>query len=352
MLRTTRWLILLLLLPVASCRKSDDDGVDPNTWLGGAWFAVGFEQEILPAGPVSYSGVLTGDGAGHFTASMTVNAAGTIGTMTPSGTYSVGLDGAFTMSGGPPELLQGGLAPDHAAAVMSRLSSGDNPMVALLLRREGTYSTASLSGEYWIAGFQWDATTYASFFGSGTCDAMAGTYVFAATKTDGTTLTPIGATMYYAVAADGTLTVTDDPVTPTQTFSGGVMAGGDLAAAIVVTAGRDPVLIVLVRKSGAFTSASVAGAHWFVSMGPGLGEVGTATFDGVGAWTTASTANVLGTVGPNSGSGTYAMTAAGELTMNDGTVDMKLGVREGGRAAAGSFQTAAQPPWIVVALRR
>lgn len=79
---------------------------------------------------------------------------------------------------------------------------------------------------------------------------------------------------------------------------------------------------------------------------------GVWTFDGVGGFTATWTASEDDSIWVETGAGTYAISSDGLMTMEEAAGHYSLGVRKGGRAAAGAALTAAEPPRFVLGLRR
>jgi len=333
--------------------------VTPNGLLSGAYSFAGFEHDFTNTFHVAVTGTLTFDGAGAYTSAMTVNMDGTIGFQAPASTYSLNAAGDITLDDGSGGTLAGGLDAAHEVAVVSRITPARHPLIVIAVKRSGTYSQLSLSGDYHVAAYHWDggggAPAYAALTGVGTFDPAAGTFGFTATNNWGGTVNPVSLAVNYAVAADGTLTLSD-PAGSGILFNGGVMTGGDIMVGASTSVGGKPMMLVAIRKSGIFTASTLSGPHRALSIGSsGAGAsswIGERIFDGEYDWTASGTLNDNGTVSTTFPLGTYSVTPEGHMTMTATPSVFMLGVREAGTAATGAAITSGEAPRFVFSVRK
>ena len=353
--------LVVVALVAVSCGDDDTAGPPqpPNAALTGDYFVVAYEHDVDADAPLSSTGVVHFDGAGKFAGEVALAFGGPVVIDSILGDYEVGTDRGLTLKDDSGELLSGGLDPSYTTAVLGRIRAGGNPMVGILLRRSGSYSMATLSGTYHVAGIQHESETYAAFTGTAALDTAMGTCQVQATNNWGGSIDPMQVDLDYDVWPTGEL-VFRDPSNSTTLMRGGVLVGGDMAVAATVEAGGDPRLTVFIRQSGTVTPSTVAASHWYVSMGPqGLPvgiETGVIDFDDrTSSWTTTATQNLNGSIGSSVREGSYIITPDGRLTLTVlGAVEPQLefGVSTKGQAAAGACITSDVNPLFVVAVRK
>lgn len=372
-----------------------------NATLSGSYFFEGYwfnggPQPNAPAtgnplpGPTGFTvdaGILTFDGVGGWTYTdesmnrdSVVSAPGG-----GTGSYSVAPDGTLTFLFG--YSATGGVLADGSAFVLSTSSrSGGPPEINIGIRKGGSFTNASLSGTYFFQGYWWNGGTQPNAPATGTplpaptgfsIDAGiltfdgAGNWTYSAQSMnqDATISAPGNIAGSYSVAPDGTLTFLSGYLA-----TGGILAGGNTF--LVNTAsksGSDPEINIGIKKSGAFTNASLAGSYfleryWFNGgtqpNTPAAGnplpaptgftaDAGILTFDGNGSWTyTSESLNRDGVItAPGGATGTYAVAADGTVTFTAGFL------AAGGLLAGGSvlmLNTSGQsgsPPEFNVAVR-
>ncbi len=191
---------------------------------------------------------LIADGSGNFIGSEVQNISAVISPSNAvTGTYAVGADGTLTLSPTSGAPLTGGLSGDGDTLVLSQLTPGQGPSIAVGARvGEAGVLTADVSGTYAIV-------TQENSGDSGTLWALsfdgAGNMTGTGKKNDGGVLSNISVAGTYSVAADGTLTVTPTGGNP---LTGGVSGFGAGLVLTDLNAGDSPNAWVGVR-SGAFS---------------------------------------------------------------------------------------------------
>ena len=333
--------------------------VTPDAWLAGTYTIAGFEHDIAGSIHMAVTGTLAFDGSGAFSGTMLVNGDGTIESQSVASTYAVTPAGDVTIDDGGGGILAGGLDAAHEVAVVARVTDSMNPLIVIAVKRSGTYTQGSLSGDYHVAAYHWDGgggtPAYAALTGTGSFDPIGGAFAFTAANNWGGTVSPVSVALDYAVAADGTVTLSD-PVDSEVEFNGGISADGGILVGASTRSGGKPMLLVALRKSGTFAADTMTGWHRTVSMGAGGGGASSWTgeryFDGASGWTASGALNDNGTISATSSSGTYTITADGRMTMTVVPRVFELGVREGGAAAAGAVITSLEAPRFVFSVRK
>ena len=301
-------------------------------------------------------GLADADGAGNLSLTFAKNVDGVLGSLGPTAlTYTVSAARAFEWQvDGLPGVL-GGITDDGRVGVLSSIAAGSTPAVWFVTRREGVFSTASLSGSFHMVAFQRNLSGPAN-------DSIWGTIVFdgAGTATTsvkvnedggvGPTVTP-GAT--YTVAADGTTTLSIGDLA----LTGATRVGGDLVVLSgSMTAGTAPILMVLVRGGSSASAATLSGSYvlvGFASIGGYVSVQGTVTADGLGAMTGTASSNHNGTIGsPTAYAPTYTVAADGTLRLTSGGETTEGGVSSDGRfAVVGGAVDSTSTPQMLFLLR-
>jgi hypothetical protein len=331
----------------------------PEGWLSGTYSVAGFEHDLSNSGHLAVTGTITFDGSGGYTGAVTVNADGTIEPQALGAAYTVTAAGDVTLEDGTGGTLSGGLDATHGMLVVTRVTSTLNPLIVVAVKRSGTYTQDTVSGDYHVAAYHWDGggdtPAYAALTGGGTFDSSTGLFTFSATNNWGGTINQVSATWAYQVSADGDVTLSD-PAGPPILFKGGAKAGGDIVVGASVDAGGKPMMLVAIRKAGTFAASTMSGPHRTVSIGPSAAGASTWTgervFDGVDAWTADGTLNDSGTVAATSFSGTYSISVDGHMTMSMTPMVFMAGVGEAGQAAAGAVVTGGQAPRFVFSVKK
>lgn len=171
-----------------------------------------------------------------------------------------------------------------------------------------------------------------------------------ANNAGGTGTAPI---LPYAYTVSATHRMTWAAGTPTQQ-SGGLASDGRVAVLQSTANAAFPTLAVAVRKSGAFSTASLNGTfHAFGMYRTGASVVsiwGTATFDGAGNLSYSLTQNFDGAVGGSlAPAGNYTVAADGTVDLDFGTADLRGGMLAGGAfvAVCGTINPAAPQMMMV-----
>lgn len=327
---------LAALIP--ACGGDDDDPAPPplqNGLLSGIYHYVSFGGNNAPThDDTSRSGTATFDGLGGVGLSWTDNTDGTISSLAQSWTYSIAADGTFTATTPGGTVLAGHVQPGGDVALAARISAGAFPMTALFVRKGGaTFATADLTGDYWAGSFSCAPAgpTHASRTGTVTFDGAGASTSSLTDDAEGviTATSPPGT---YSIAADGTLTY----VSGGETFTGGLLAGAGVAVAASTSGGSSPQVMVFLRKSGAFTTASFSGAYALCGFEFDLGaptthqsSSGTVTPSGMGSSPFSLTVNAEGTIVPVSGASIYTVTPDGTLTVTLGIDTLRGGLPTG-----------------------
>lgn len=348
--------LLLVVLLATACGGGGDSStpIESAPSFEGDWHFV-----LLTAGGGGFRaawGTATSDAAGAVATSTSSNTDGGISTDVPaSATASVAPDGTFTFTsvGGT---LHGGISRAGDVAVCASLPS-TTPVIAVFLRKAGSFSTASLNGAFHAVRMRRKlGVSSASGQRSGgiTYDGVGGTSdaLPAAGNDDGAIVGGGFGTGTYSVDAEGHLTVGN--------MRGGVLAG----AAALIAGGRtsgDPMITVSLPVSTAATNARFAGSYAVVGMqshptsGAWQSTVAELLANGSGGGTMSGTANgETGslTIGP--AATPWAIDGAGalDLTLYDGST-LKGGISPDGRLAilGGATQTGMAPA-IFVLVRR
>lgn len=271
-------------------------------------------------------GTITADGSGMTDNLVGVNNDGTAGVpSSTTSTYTVAADGAFSLDAA----VTGGLQRSGRGALAANLSPLSPPSLYVLLRRSGTYSNATLSGDYHLglmlalgnSGGQsvWSTTAQGAlaFDGGGGV-----TYPAVSSNSAGAQGAAGGGTAAYAITAAGELTLDSF----TGSLVGSVTSGGSFGfAAGPGSAGGAPAMQVFTRRGSGMTAAAFNGEYWVAGIfsdptdsGNWLAFSGTVTADGAGNMNYVSTTeNFEGAIAPNSGPDTYTVSGDGTLRSGD-----------------------------------
>jgi hypothetical protein len=207
-----------------------------NANVSGNYIMVTHEQ----SGTAGNLLTLTCDGAGSWTGTGSRNEAGTITSISVTGTYTVAANGAMTFSsnGGTP--LNGGVSVDGNTILLSQTTaSGATPVTAIAIRQgQGSATNDSLLGQYAFVNYDGASNSVAllTLVADGAGNAAGTTFV-----NNGGTVTDSAVATTYTVAADGTVTIANGSATPLIGYLG---ADGSTIVAIDMQAGDLPVLTV------------------------------------------------------------------------------------------------------------
>ena len=273
----------------------------------------------------SVFGTVSADGVGMLTPTIGMNSGGASLTPPAAGTpfpYSVAADGAVNLDG-----ITGGIRSDGSAAVAANVSAGGDPQICVLLRRDGTYSNATLTGDYHHGMYLSSSSPILSLYSTTAQGKVAfdgsGVVTYPGTTANqGGTLQPItGGTGSYALSAAGEFTV---DALPDPALGGATSDGNFAIAAGSNTNAGTTFLAVYVKASTGLTASAFSGEYWVVGIfsdPTNTDQVtsfqGSVTADGAGGMNYVSTTeNFEGAIAPNSGADTYTVGADG--TLNSG----------------------------------
>lgn len=221
-----------------------------NATLSGSYYNVGFA--FHPPGNYHYTftGLLTFDGLGAWSASMTGNTDGTVsGPWTNSGSYSVASDGSVSLTD-PAVAFIGGVLAGGDVLILGTFTATLRSEIVVAIRKGGTFSNSSLTGAYRLVFLGSNPPGHHHFSGTGSCSFDgAGVLTWNGTQNTGGSVASVSTvTESYSIAADGTLTITNSGVGTGLTLQGGVLDGGNFAVASAVTSGNRLELRIYMRE--------------------------------------------------------------------------------------------------------
>ena len=256
-------------------------------------------------------GITRLDGAGKFTSTSTENNAGAVASgIADSGTYKVSSGGAIVMN-----INDGAVSEDGNEIVLADMNMGEQAYFDVEVKQgQGPFTNADLAGTYKIVtyGSSGDAATLWILITDG-----SGNFIGSEVQNNSGVVSPSNAvTGTYAVAADGTLTVSPTSGAP---LTGGMSADGDTLVLSQLTSGQAPSIAVGVRvgEAGVLTD-SVSGTYAIATQ-ENSGDSGTLwaiSFDGAGNMTGTGKRNDGGVISSVSVAGTYSVAADGTLTVS------------------------------------
>jgi len=333
-----------LLAVVAGCGGGGGGGSPALSLVSGTYSFVAFSGTDGTPDEASASwGEITADGAGMITGgTSTDNENGVLGTLSAVPTLPYTVDAARTfslLSGGVPAWT-GRVSANGQLAALGAVLAGESPGMILMGRKSGTSSAATVAGTYHWCVFGYDQTSMkdSAYWGSLAFDGVS-TANGSFSHNESGSITSVGSTpATYAVAADGTITLSFG----TDAYTGAVLAGGDLlilAGGTVAT--NVPLIMALIRTTSGASSTLLSGSYRFVGLKadnapPPEWSSATvdATADGISLLTLApgGIGNEDGVVGvfPSGGGPSYAVGS-------DGALDVSVGLYEGGVAPSGNF---------------
>jgi len=360
-------LVALTLGILAGCGGGGGGPVQgPPVQISGSYF---FHYLGLHAGPptmgTSVWGTFSGDGVNMVTGGTTfANAGGALfgPTVLAAFPYVAGPDAALTLGWTVP--LSGGFAVDGSVMVLGSVTPGEDPGIGIALRRQGTFSTSSLNGDYHLVAvftngtLMSDASWYrgtASFDGAGNATAEVDVNT-GGTITPGSGPVPFGS---YAVASDGTITWSG-PLG--FELSGGMLEGGELVVVSGLTTALNlQFLAVLIKKGVGLSNTTLHGSYRIAFLRADLtppprydGGVGGLEADGLGTTSGGGTAllNSDGMVTSSSASSplTYLVSGDGSLTLP--MLQLFGAVSSSGRfAALAGIDAPTAPPYFIFLAR-
>ena len=198
---------------------------------------------------------ISADGAGNFGGSESLNNAGAISSGTAAtGTYTVAADGALSLNPTDGTSLRGGLSESGELQVLSQLTAGQAPSIAIGIKLgSGAYSNALAHGNYVVVTMQngADSAVWHEMAFDGAGKVFGGV-----TRNDAGVITDLNARHTYlteqgtySVAANGTLTLSLDGA---STLTGALSADGEYLILIDLNAGQTPSIGVGLRSFIAF----------------------------------------------------------------------------------------------------
>lgn len=364
--RTARGFAILALTALGACGGSGGGGSPVVVAIGdgtfnGDYFAV-FKLGGHMPGPRARgtTGILLADGAGAAVHSQVVNDGATVSAPTTTDySYDVAADGTLALTVAGTEFLRGGIATDGHCALVGTVLPGAFPGILVLLRRQGFYDDASLSGAYHFVEFLFGALGGRSAAGTGSAvfDGTGGGTVTVTFNSMGGISPVLSGPLTYSVIADGTSSTTIG----SADREGGVAAGGRAAVwGGSTTSGEAPVMSVVVKEATSAGLATLQGAYWMVLLerNPGSDDFrslsGTATSNGAGSLTLLATSNTEGVIAAEPlQTTTYTVTANGKLTVDAGGSVLVGGVsQDGSFAVVGGGTAAGTNPMIVLLCRK
>ncbi len=274
----TRWCVYVLLL-LCGCGGSSGSAPAPGAGalLVGdyAWASMSARTGVVQDASTTWA-TANADGAETLNFDMfTQNGSGTLLGPLPgiAVRYGVGLDRALGLRSTAFPLLDassGGVTADGAVAALGN-NLLDTPTIQFLTRVEGTWSEASLSGQYHIGGYSYDylLDIHSSWFGVVTFDGAGGASISAGINRNGVVI-PFGPTPFtYSVAADGRTTIN---LTTALTLTGQIAPDGDLLIVSGSTqAGGFPGLFAFLRVGSGLTNAVLDGTYHTVGLSRDVG---------------------------------------------------------------------------------
>jgi hypothetical protein len=287
-------------------------------------------------------GVVQADAA-TFAGTMSSNWNGTVSGPGPMGPvdYAIGADRSITWSVGGIEVAEGGVSSDGDLAVFGFTVASMDPSIAWLGRREGTYGTSSLSGEYHFlalrrtVGFGFTVSFWGTIDFDGAGSATLPTYA----NSDGLVLGPVTYTPTYSVLADGT--VHFDLTGTGYEMEGGVIEDGDVVFVNGTSAAGSPTTIVMIRKGVGLDVDDLAGRYFAVGLELDLATMryrsatGTLEADGAGNGVLALVENDEGIVAAAPTENVvYAVATNGAMTLLASGTSFRGGVSPTGEVAA------------------
>jgi hypothetical protein len=297
--------------------------------LNGIYTMVGYEG----SGTIDDLWTLTFDGAGNVSGSEVQNNAGTVSTRMVSGTYvlpvtstvipSLGtltalVNSGLTLTLAGSSALSGYVSFDGNILVLSPITSGQNPGIMVGIKQgQSTFTDQNLSGTFATASYGSSASVGSiatlSFDGAGNVSGSA-------VVNDAGAISDSAMSGIYAVAADGTLTLTSAGAAP---LTGGVSADGNTLVLVQTSAGQTPAITLGIKQGQAdFVNGDMNAVYALASYGRSgaYGTLATLAFNGVGNINGPVVENGAGVISTgNTFLGTYAVAATGALTLNQAT---------------------------------
>lgn len=356
--------VLAALLCAACGGGGGGGGGPPLDAFAGTWHYAGYITDFSSPNPAAITadfGTVVADGVGGFDLTHGTNTNTVVGgSSTDTGlAYELPADGTLSWTLAPPAgqpVLGGALS--GGLGLLSSVTPPPIPSLRVLVRRAGTFSAATLAGDYHTVSLAYLDPSDIGYVGTTTFDGIGASTGSGTTNREG--LHQAATPAYsYTVTPQGDLTLTG----ATIGLEGGVLAGGDVAvAAGGTTTGQTTTLELFVRESTSASLLTFAGEYLLVAVITSGTEDGTLfgmlVADGAGGWTGDFQLKVAGAVGdasPGTESGTYSVASDGALSIAFTGAPTPF---EGGVSPDGSFAVAGGPltgstlPMLWVLLRR
>ncbi len=296
--------------------------------------------------------VLTFDGSGNVRGSEVKNSGGSILSSAVAGTYAIaglsnipGLSMAptlinssltVTLTGAAP--LTGYVSPDGNTVLLSPFTSGQDPGIIVGVKQgQSDFTVQNLAGTFAVA-------TYGTPADGGSVETLtfdgAGNVSGTAVENAAGNISNSGVAGTYAVAADGTVTLTPAGAAP---LTGGLSADGNTLVLAQMSSGQNPTVTLGVKQDESnFTNATMNSTYAMVSYqvlygfstaaAAPEGGLWTLAFDGAGGFNFTEALNTAGTIsGCCESRGSYTVAANGSLNVSlGGYADLNGGVGANG----------------------
>ena len=286
------------------------------------------------------------DGAGGYSGSYVENDSGVISSGSFSGTYTAAAGGGMSLNG-----LDGGVSADGNTILFADLLAGDSAYVDVEIKQgQANFTNADFIGTYQLASI--------NSFGNGggsltlTADGM-GSYSGTAVRNNAGVITSGAVSGTYAVAADGSLTITPASGSP---FTGGISADGKTLVLSQLTAAQPAEFAVGIKQGqSTLTNADVIGTYMIIYYDGFTDILLTLSFDGAGLLQGTGTFNDGGTISSNQPvTGAYTVAADGSMTLTPtgATLSFTGGVSADGNTLMLTNLNAGNTPSIQFGVRR
>ena len=309
-----------------------------------------------PLSGVGQFGTMTFDGTGSYTGAVTINSGGTVSaSQASSGTYAVTASDSVTLG-----TWSGNVSADGSALVMTDLTAGDPPTVAVAIKEGGSgFSNASLQGAYTMAGLNNSGSTGLGLASLSTMTFDgAGNFTDTETENNGGSIspTPVNASGTYSITASGAVTVT---LSGGNALTGQISADGSRVVLADLNPADAPSLFVVIKQGAAtYSNASLQGTYAGATLSTGgadgsisgalsLTFIGTGTFSG-----TATQSNGTAISDATEISGSYSVAAAGSMSLTPGTSNPMTGqISADGNTVVLEDLSAGDPPSMTVVVK-
>jgi hypothetical protein len=220
---------------------------------------------------------LTFDGAGNFSGTDTLNKTGGVVVSNPiSGTYVIAADGTLTIIR-VGSSLTGRLSADGNRLVVSQTIPGKAPAIAVGIKQGQTdFSNADLRSSYVMVDYRHDSAGDIVTFSTVSFDG-AGNVSGSGTQNSSGTISTQAYSATYAVAADGTLTVSPTSGSP---MTGGLSADRSTLVISQMTSGDSPEVLVGINQGLANPTGTYATVGYRYNSAGDSSSLSGLTFSG------------------------------------------------------------------------